>query len=63
MSDYFLVEADLVHDEVDHVLVETDPVHDEVGHVLVEAVGVHEAVRHTDDHFLHLSVEARHLSV
>ena len=40
MSDYCLVEADLVHDEVDHVL--------------VEAVGVHEAVRHTDDYFLHL---------
>ena len=49
MSDYPLVEADLVHDEVDHVL--------------VEAVGVHEAVRHTDDQFLHLYVEVQHLSV
>ena len=57
MSDYFLVEADLVHNEVDHVLVEADLVHDEVDHVLVEPVGVHEAVRHTDDHFLHLYVE------
>ena len=49
MNDYFLFEADLVHNEV--------------GHVLDKAVGVHEAVRHTDDHFLHLYVEVQHLFV
>ena len=49
MSDYFLVQADLVHDEDDCIL--------------FEAVGVHEAVWHTDDHFLHLCVEVQHLSV
>ena len=40
---------------------EADLVHDKVDHVLVEAVGVREAVRHTDDHFLHLYAEVRHL--
>ena len=48
MSDYFLVEADVVRGKVDHIL--------------VEAFGVHEAVWHTDDHFLFLSVEVQHLS-
>ena len=49
MSNDFLGEADLVHDEVDHVL--------------VEVVGFLEAVWRTDEHFLHLYVEVQHLSV
>ena len=49
MNDWYLVEVDVVHNEVDHFL--------------VEAVGVHKAAWHTDDHFLHLYVEVQHLSV
>ena len=54
MKDYHLVEAEVVHDELDHVLVDR---------ILAEAVGVLEAVQHNDDHFLYPYVEVQHLSV